>query len=501
MRVRGGVGRRLLGLGLVGAVFVVGLAACVADAPPLMGIAIPGDARATVSWDPPLGDKGETLVAYRVTPYIETVAQAPTLFSSTATTQTVTGLTNGVTYTFAVTAIQPTGFESASSDGSNPVTPQETAVAAGGEHTCALPGDGTVRCWGANYMGQLGDGTTVESPTAVAVAGITTAISVTAGLQHTCAGLADGTLRCWGYDGSGRLGDGGPMDGGFSTTPVTVSGITTATSVSAGGEHTCAGLADGTARCWGEGSFGRLGDGATIPGFPGSSADSSTPVTVVGINTATSVVAGSAHSCARLVDGTLRCWGRNSYGQVGNGTFDDRETPATVTGINTATTITAGMEHTCAGLADGTLRCWGWDGFRQLGANRPPDPDIVDWSWTPVTVVGISATATGVAAGGNHTCALLADGTVRCWGGDDFGQLGNGGTIEPSGMSPTPVPVIGIQSATSIAAGTYTTFGFGGHTCARLADATVRCWGANYFGQLGDGTTTESSTPVMVVGL
>ena len=129
------------------------------------------------------------------------------------------------------------------------------------------------------------------------------------------------------------------------------------------------------------------------------------------------------------------------------------------------------MEHTCAGLADGTLRCWGWDLFRQLGANRPPDPDIVDWSWTPVTVVSITATATGVAAGGNHTCALLADGTLRCWGGDDFGQLGNGGTIEPGAGSPIPVPVTGILSATSIAAGTYTTFGFGGHTCARLADA------------------------------
>jgi len=222
---------------------------------------------------------------------------------------------------------------------------------------------------------------------------------------------------------------------------------------------------------------------------------------VVGINTALSVASGGAHSCALLADGTLRCWGYNYYGQVGNGTLDDRETPATVTGINTATSVAAGAAHTCARLVDGTLRCWGWDLFRQLGANRPTDPDITDWSWTPVTVVGISATATSVAPGGNHTCALLAGGTLRCWGGDDYGQLGNGGAIEPGANSATPVPVTGILSATSIAAGTYTSFGIGGHTCARLADATVRCWGSNLFGQLGDGTTTDSSTPVTVLGL
>ena len=237
---------------------------------------------------------------------------------------------------------------------------------------------GEVYCWGNNANGELGDGSTVERHTAVLVANITTATSVSAGhSSHSCATLADGTVQCWGRNDNGQLGDGTTTD---RLTPVLVSNITTATSVSTGGGHACATLADGTVQCWGGNVNGQLGDGTTTNRL--------TPVLVSGITTATSVSAGGFfltgfHTCATLADGTVQCWGANANGQLGDGTTTDRLTPVLVSGITTATSVSAGALHNCAMLADGTVQCWGGNGKGQLGDGTTTSSNI------PVQVLGI----------------------------------------------------------------------------------------------------------------
>jgi uncharacterized repeat protein (TIGR01451 family) len=350
-------------------------------------------------------------------------------------------------------------------------------VSAGGYHTCATLADGTLRCWGSSATGQLGNGTTANSSTPVTVSGIDTAVTVSAGYGHTCATLADGTLQCWGDNGSGQLGNGTTTNN--SSTPVTVSGLSAAVSVSAGSGHTCAALSDGTLRCWGDNSYGQLGDGTTT-------SSSSTPVTVSGLSNAVAVSAGGFHTCAVLADGTVRCWGSNGYGELGNGTTGfGSSTPVTVSGLNNAVAVSVGINHTCAVLTDGTLRCWGYNNLGFLGNGTTIN------SSTPVTVSGIT-NAVAVSASGSHTCAVLTDGTLQCWGSNYYGELGNGTTAN----SRTPVTVSGISNAASVAAGGDV---FSSHTCATLADGTMRCWGLNDFGQLGNGTISFSSNPSPII--
>jgi alpha-tubulin suppressor-like RCC1 family protein len=357
--------------------------------------------------------------------------------------------------------------------------PTPTVIAAGYIHTCALLADHTVWCWGSNGDGQLGDGTRTSPLTPVQVSGISTATAITAGNWHTCALLADGTVHCWGDNYRGQLGDGTRMG---RLTPVAVNGISTATAIVAGDLHTCAVLADGTVWCWGANDWGQLGYGIT-------SYQMLTPVPVWGgALTTTAIAAGDSHTCALwLTGGGVVCWGQNVAGQLGDGgVYHVSLTPVWVFGISTATAITAGFKYTCAVLADGTARCWGSNFSGELGDGTTTERHA------PVDVSGIS-TATAIAAGtfnstGSHTCALLADRTVRCWGLNDYGQLGDGTTTTRL----TPVAVPGISTATAITVGA-------SHTCAVLADGIVRCWGSGEWGQLGDGTWTDSLTPVTVV--
>ena len=247
-------------------------------------------------------------------------------------------------HTFAVKATSG-GLTSGPATFAWTITTSVTALAAGTYHSCALVSSGTVKCWGLNEHGQLGDGTTALSLTAVAVSGISTATALTAGNEDTCAMLSGGTVKCWGLNGSGELGNGTTSD---SSTPVAVSGISTATAVSAGGYHTCALLAGGTVKCWGFNAYGQLGNGTTT--------GSSTPVAVSGISTAIAISAGEVHSCALLSGGTVECWGNNGNGELGNGTTTDSSTPVTVSGISTATALTAGAYYTCAVLSGGTVK-------------------------------------------------------------------------------------------------------------------------------------------------
>ena len=290
-------------------------------------------------------------------------------------------------------------------------------------------------------------------------------LAVAAG-RHTCALLSGGAIKCWGKNNFGQLGDGTTTSN--SSTPVDVSGITTATSIGVGGFHTCALLSDGEIKCWGHNNFGQLGDGTTT--------GSITPVDVSGITTATSLALGESHSCALLSGGAIKCWGIHDSGQLGDGTTTGNSaTPVDVSGITTATSIALGTERSCALLSGGAIKCWGERGL--VGS-------------TPVDVSGIT-TATSIALGStnSHSCALLSGGAIKCWGYNDSSQLGDGTTTD----SATPVDVSGITTATSIALGY-------GHSCALLSGGTIKCWGFNKRGQLGDGTTTDSATPVDVIG-
>ena len=233
------------------------------------------------------------------------------------------------------------------------------AISAGGDHTCALLSNHTLRCWGSGATGQLGNGKTSSSSTPVAVKGVANATAVSAGGFHTCALLAIGTVKCWGLNKYGELGNPKAKTG---TVPVQVSGISTVTQLSAGSNSTCARLASGMVYCWGQNSSGQLGDGTTVI--------RRTPVQVSAISTATTISAGLSHACARLANGTLECWGAGSYGQLGDGKGTSSSTPVTVSNISSTAQASAGGYHTCSLLADGGITCWGRNDSGQLGNGK-----------------------------------------------------------------------------------------------------------------------------------
>lgn len=286
-------------------------------------------------------------------------------------------------------------------------------------HTCALASAGGVACWGTSFSGELGPATTGDSSTPVAIPGLESAVSVSAGVELTCAALADGTARCFGNNMSGQLG-GGSL-GGTSADPVTVLGISDATSVFAGGSHVCAFRLGGTVSCWGANSCRQLGDGSTH--------SSIVPVDVDFPGVAVQVTAGDNHSCLLDDTGTVFCWGANSRGQLGDGTSVDASSPVmTLVELTDVVAIEAGDKHTCVATAAGEAYCWGFNEEGQLG-----DGSQLDRS-TPVPVTGLS-NVLGVSTASKHTCAWLADYTAHCWGSS------NGASDD---RSLVPVRVIGL---------------------------------------------------------
>ena len=358
-------------------------------------------------------------------------------------------------------------------------------VSAGKDHTCALTSSGAVKCWGDNNSGQLGDGTRgMDQLTAADVVGLASgAVAVSAGKDHTCALTSGGAVKCWGDNNSGQLGDG--TSGANRLTPVEVVGLASGVvAISAGGLHTCALTSGGVVKCWGNNYVGQLGDGS-------SGTNRLTPVDVVGLASgALAIAAGGLHTCALTSGGAVKCWGWNDSGQLGDGTSGtNRLTPVDVVGLASGVVaIATGGLHTCALTSGGAVKCWGTNDSGQLGDGTSGTNRL-----TPVNVVGLANGIVAIAAGAVHTCALTSGGALKCWGDDGWGQLGDGATWT---IRLTPVDVMGLASSilASVAGN--------GHTCALTASGAMKCWGHNGYGQIGDGTHgTTRLMPVDVVGL
>lgn len=351
-------------------------------------------------------------------------------------------------------------------------------LAGGSAHSLALTHGDDVYAWGANESGELGDGGTATHKTPEKV--LTAAAGVAAGAQFSVAAMDDGTVQTWGDNSNLQLGASAIAR---RTTPGQVTGLTGVTSVAAGNDHGLALLGDGSVKAWGLNSAGELGDGTTT--------SRSTPVKVQGLSGVTQVAAGglpgwAGHSVALTGDGNVWAWGYGKSGQLGRGAVGTSGTPAKVPGLTTITQVAAGGDNTYALKADGTVWAWGDNSYGQIGNSKAGKAQA-----SPLQVTGLSDVVR-IGAGGVMAFAVTADGTVWGWGDDNTGQLGDGGACGKVCGHPVKVGSIGTGV---MALGGYV------HGLAALDDGSVRAWGSNTSGQLGDGTTTVRPTPVTVTGL
>jgi VCBS repeat-containing protein len=383
-------------------------------------------------------------------------------------------------------------------------------LALGTSHTCALVSGGGVKCWGLGSQGALGYGNTTtigdnETPGSVGLVNLgagRTATAIASGGQHTCALLDDGTVRCWGVNTHGALGYGNTATIGDNETPAAAGPVNlgpgrTATAITAGGdsthgEFTCAILDDGTVRCWGQGGFYELGNGS-FNTIGDDETPNTAPAVTFGSSAAVAIRSGMGQTCVLLTDSTTRCWGWTEFGQAGYGTTTAVTTPGPGVNLGSGRTgvgLGSGLEHTCARLDNGDVRCWGHNLNGQLGYGNTTDigDNETPNAAGPVSLgTGRSATWLSGSSVANHTCAVLDDGNVRCWGLNTSGQLGYGNTtqIGDNELPSTAGPVdLGLgRSAVTVMAGS-------AHTCAELDNGRITCWGAAASGQLGYGNTT-----------
>jgi len=389
------------------------------------------------------------------------------------------------------------------------------SISSGEHHTCAILDNGKVSCWGRGDSGQIGDNTTAwkNTPTAVESFGSNrSAMAISSGNSHTCVILDNHSIACWGYGGYGQLGNGGNSQKNVPTLSSNFSLNNIPIALSSGADHTCAINYDGLVSCWGQNTRGRLGSVISTPAYV------STPTDGFGNNRkAVAISSGSLHTCAVLDDGNASCWGAGDYGQLGSSDSLDRSTPTDTLLHNSSPrfafseldvnldgvidmfyrhrsldfreeTISSGTDHTCAIMNNGSVSCWGRGYNGLIGNGQTSDRNIP----TLTSSLGTGRTAVAIATGSAHTCAILDNGSVTCWGYGGNGQLGNGNTDDK--LVPTLTSSLGIgRSAISISA-------YQAHTCVILDNGSVACWG-NGGPHLGVAGYTDLLNPTVTNSL
>lgn len=357
---------------------------------------------------------------------------------------------------------------------------------------------GKIKCWGSNNYGQFGDGIANRFALPATVASNMGYIGLASGRAHNCAITNDREVSCWGdtnYNVRNHLG---------RAYPLRVSSLADVISVGSGEDHSCALTTGGSIKCWGAQEDGMLGNGNVNTGTIHSA------TSVDGINNAASLTVGGYHSCALLEGGSIKCWGRNSRGQLGRGNKVNGANPEIVQDIDDAVSLSAGLQNTCAVLEGGTVKCWGW--VKHIFGVSPGSSSVNDVASTPVSVpdlIDVKKISLGnrhicalsnlgkvsclgfdfenmqfpqnwnpidIVSGEKHSCALFDNGTVECWGGNAHGQLGSG--VLSALYANYPIRVKGISKAVSLSSG-------GHHSCAVLESGVVQCWGSNSANQLG----------------
>jgi len=349
-----------------------------------------------------------------------------------------------------------------------------TQSAVGGSHSCAIKTDGTLWCWGFGAKGALGNGSIATKLTPTQVGALNDYTQLTAGLGHTCALRLDGGLWCFGDNLRGELGDGSAAT--QQNSPVQADPGLFYSQVAAGAHHTCGITTSGNVKCWGDNSYGQIGNGV-------ASGSITLPTLVDSGVSYAQIATGAGHTCGVTTTGALKCWGDNSYGQLGDGTTTARRTPTTILASG-VTGVVTGYAHTCALLSTYEVKCWGDNSSGQLGNAALAN------SLSPLSVFTPDIYTTQVvalAAGAYHTCAAFGvSKQVRCWGSNSNGQLGTGTDHR------VKLPALVEKNMSTMAVGLY-------HACAITGAGAVRCWGNNAYGQIGDGTQFNRNAPVEVI--
>ncbi|MFN5792984.1 MAG: SwmB domain-containing protein, partial [Burkholderiales bacterium] len=447
---------------------------------------------------------------------------ALTIADSTVVLTTSPAITAGQTVTISYTdptagndanAIQDSSGNDASSIATTSVSNHviTSNLSLHESQTCAVTSLGGVKCWGSVGLTDrpLGDGTSASgSRTLVDVVTapgqpLLNVVEVSVGNQFACALTTAGGVKCWGRNADRQIGDGTTDDRLLAVDVVTSASnstpLTGAVAIASSFYGACALMANGGVKCWGSNLFGQLGNGTNT--------HSTTPVDVVTSSTDTSPLRGvtalsgstTQTTCALMFSGGVKCWGLNDYRQLADGTTTNQNAPVDVLAASGSTTpmsgavsVTSGGRHTCALISDGGVKCWGHNSEGQLGIGSTTAQSY------PVSPTGLTSGVTAVTAGNQHTCALKTNGGVVCWGMDNYNQLGIN-TGAPGSRSTTAVNVRTSSSNSAqltgvikISAGYY-------HTCAVMSSGGIKCWGYNGWSQLGDGTTTVGASPVDVV--
>lgn len=360
-------------------------------------------------------------------------------------------------------------------------------LAVGLSMSCAVLDNGSLMCWGSDGQGQLGDGgqmaNQVRPNTFVDLPDGRNVVEIHAVRTHACALLDDGAVWCWGYGSHGELGDGTTNTYSSPTNAVILPAGRTAVSIGLGGYHACAILDDASMVCWGLDNFGQGGHGQD------NNDPRATPATVAFPEgrEPVQVDGGEAHTCALMNDGGVMCWGRDHVGQLGdNGTNANQYEPgsnAMLPDGRRATSISMGGHLSCAVLDDGTLACWGENNYGQLGDNTTTRRNVPTLAQLPDNL-----TVLDVGVNYHSTCVVYANGSMGCWGHDHRGRLANG---PDQGHTWLPSVINQTSGFVDVEVGA-------DHSCALHEEGIVQCWGRANWGQTGTGTTgnREQATPV-----